>query len=366
MKSFSTLLVALLLGCQFLFSCETNSTESASSKPKARGTIGEIFLVIDSVKWAGPVGDELRKIYASDLPGMIRSESKFSIKQIDPRAMNRMLKMSTNIIYVTTFDDKRSSSQTINAQFTKEAKEKAANDPSIYSLRMEDEHAIGQEVIYLFGNTEKELVANLQKHGAQLQNLFEVRERKRLEKIILARKNTEARSEARKNLGIEINIPASYQVAKSEKDFLWVRQITPSGNRADISLFFHVEDYVSESQVSHENVLKIRDSVARNHIFGDPEIPSSFVVTEKQITPSFRNMVINDNFTTEIRASWRTNNYSMGGSYLGYIMIDKEKGKLYYIEGFVYYPNEVHRDALREIETILLNTDVNWNENQEI
>jgi hypothetical protein len=106
--------------------------------------------------------------------------------------------------------------------------------------------------------------------------------------------------------------------------------------------------------------------VARNHIFGDPEIPSSFVVTEKQITPSFRNMVINDNFTTEIRASWRTNNYSMGGSYLGYIMIDKEKGKLYYIEGFVYYPNEVHRDALREIETILLNTDVNWNENQEI
>lgn len=359
MKAISSILLTLLLGI-VLSSCDSETTNSNSSKPKARGIIGEIFMVIDSVKWAGPVGDELRKIYQSDLPGMIRSESKFSLKRIDPQEMNRMLKTSTNIIYVTTFDDKRSSSQIINAQFSKESKEKALNDPSIFSLRMEDEYAIGQEVLYLFGNTEKELISNLQKNGDRLQNLFEVRERKRLEKILLSRKNSEANSLSKNNLGIEINVPASYQIAKSEKDFLWVRQITPSGNRADISLFFHVEDYVSEEQTFPENILKLRDSVARQHIFGDPEIPESFVITEKQIIPAFRNMVINDNFTTEIRASWRTNNLSMGGTYLGYLMIDKEKGKLYYIEGFVYYPNEVHRDALREIETILLNTNVSW------
>ncbi len=363
MKFISSILLTLILGI-ILSSCEAEGTNSNSAKPKARGIIGEIFMVIDSVKWAGPVGDELRKIYQSDLPGMIRSESKFSVKRIDPREMNRMLKTSTNIIYVTTFDDKRASSQAINAQFSKESKEKALNDTSIFSLRMEDEFAVGQEVLYLFGNTEEELIANLQKNGDRLQNLFEVRERKRLEKIILARKNTEARAEARKNVGIEINVPASYKVAKSQKDFVWVRQITPSGNRADISLFFYVEDYVSEEQTFPENILKLRDSVARQHIFGDPEEPASFIITEKQIIPAFRNMVINDNFTTEIRASWRTNNLSMGGSYLGYLMIDKEKGKLYYIEGFVYYPNEVHRDALREIETILLNTDVNWNGDQ--
>lgn len=359
MKAISSILLTLILGI-VLSSCDSETTNSNSSKPKARGIIGEIFMVIDSVKWAGPVGDELRKIYQSDLPGMIRSESKFSLKRIDPREMNRMLKTSTNIIYVTTFDDKRSSSQIINSQFSKESKEKALNDPSIFSLRMEDEFAVGQEVLYLFGNTEEELISNLQKNGDRLQNLFEVRERKRLEKIILARKNSEANSLSKSNLGIEINVPASYQIAKSEKDFLWIRQITPSGNRADISLFFHVEDYVSEEQTFPENILKLRDSVARQHIFGDPEIPESYVITEKQIIPAFRNMVINDNFTTEIRASWRTNNLSMGGSYLGYLMIDKEKGKLYYIEGFVYYPNEVHRDALREIETILLNTNVSW------
>ncbi len=359
MKLFASITTAILL-LAFVSGCAPDGDSADSTKPRARGSIGEIIMVIDSVKWAGPVGEELRNIFQADLPGMFRSESKFKVNIVDPRAMTRMLKMSTNLIYVTTFDDKGASSQAINAQFSKESKEKAMSDQNLYSLRMEDEYAIGQEVLYLFGNTEGELVANLKKNGNRLQNLFEVRERGRLEKIILARKNTEAAAEAKKAIGIQINVPASYQIAKTDKQFLWLRQITPSGNRADISLIFHVEDYVDESQTFPENILKLRDSVARNHIFGDPDDPTSFVVSEKQIPPAFRNMVINDNFTTEIRGSWKTNNLSMGGTYLGYLMVDEEKGKLYYLEGFVYYPNEVHRDALREIETILLNTDISW------
>lgn len=363
MKTFSYLLIALAMSIT-LISCESDGTTADSSKPKARGSIGEIIIVIDSVKWAGPVGDQLKEIFESDIPGMVRSEAKFKVHTVDPRAMTRILKMSTNVIYVTTFDDKGSASQVINAQFSKESKEKAMNDPAIYSLRMEDEYAIGQEVLYLFGNTEDQLIANLKKNGNRLQNLFEVRERGRLEKILLARKNSAAAFEARKNLGIEINVPASYQVAKSEDDFLWVRQITPNGNRADISLFFYETDYTSEEQTFPVNILTLRDSITKQHIFGDPEDPSSYVVSEKQIPPVFRNMVINDNFTTEIRGAWKTNNISMGGSFLGYLMVDQEKGKLYYIEGFVFYPNEIHRDALREIETILLNTDISWKEDQ--
>ncbi|WP_274669930.1 DUF4837 family protein [Algoriphagus sp. NF] len=349
-----------ILGVGMFFACDANGPLSENTKPKARGAIGEIILVIDSAKYAGPVGDALKNIFEADMPGMIRSESKFKVNTVDPRAMTRMLKMSTNLVYVTTFDDKGSASQVINAQFSKESKEKALNDPSIYSLRVEDEYAVGQEVLYLFGNNEEQLVTNLKKNSDRLQNLFEVRERGRLESIILARKNTAANAEAEKNLGIQINVPASYQVAKSQPGFLWLRQPTPTERRPDISLIFHVEDYVSEEQTFPENILAIRDSITRQHVFGDPEDPTSYVVTEKQIPPAFRNMVINDNFTTEIRASWRTNNISMGGTYLGYLMVDQEKGKLYYLEGFVYYPNEVHRDALREIETILLNTDISW------
>jgi hypothetical protein len=348
--------------CLLIFSCDPGEG-SDGSKPKARGSIGEIVLAIDSTKWAGPVGDELRAIFEADLPGMLRSESLFKVHRVDPRAMTRMLKMYTNLVYVTTFDDKRGGSQVINAQFTPESKAKAAADPNIYSLRMEDEFAKGQEVLYLFGNNEKELVANLRKHKDQLQNLFEVRERDRLAKPLLARKNATAQSDGRKNLGIEIMPPVSYQIAKSEPGFLWLRQPSPTEKRPDISVFYFVKDYSKEEQTFPENILALRDSIAQVHIFGDPEDPSSFVTSEKQIPPAFRNLVINDNFTVEIRGTWKTNNMSMGGTYLGYLMIDQKKGKLYYMEGFVYFPNELHADALREIQTVLLNTNVSWTEN---
>jgi hypothetical protein len=278
--------------------------------------------------------------------------------------MTRMLKMYTNLIYVTTFDDKGGGSQVINAQFSKESKEKAAVDPSLYSLRMEDEYAQGQEVLYLFGNNEQELISNLRKNKDRLQNLFEVRERGRLEKGLLARKNAEAQSIARKTLEIEIMPPVSYQIAKSEEDFLWLRQPSPTEKRPDISIYFYETEYKNEEQTFPENILILRDSISAKHIFGDPDDPKSFVTSEKQIPPSFRNMVINDNFTVEIRGTWKTNNLSMGGTYLGYLMIDEKKGKLYYMEGFVYFPNEVHRDALREIQTILLKSNVSWSESQ--
>lgn len=358
-------IVFLVLASVFLLSCSEDSRNKlSSSKPKARGSIGEIVLAIDSTKWAGPVGEELRNIFEADLPGMIRSEPMFKVHRVDPRAMTRLLKMYTNVVYVTTFDDKRGGSQVLNAQFSKESKEKAALDPNLYSLRMEDEYAQGQEVLYLFGNTEAELISNLKKNKERLQNLFEVRERGRLEKGLFTRKNGAAQNEARINLGIEIMPPVSYQIAKSEDNFLWLRQPTPTEKRPDISIYFFETDYLNEDQTFPENILKLRDSIASKHIFGDPEDPRSFMTSEKQIPPSFRNMVINDNFTVEIRGTWKTNNLSMGGTYLGYLMIDEKKGKMYYMEGFVFYPNEVHRDALREIQAILLKTDVSWAESQ--
>jgi hypothetical protein len=347
----------IIIGSMAFWSCEEGEG-SSSTKPKARGAIGEIVLAIDSAKWDGPVGTALRDVFQSDVPGLIRGESMFDIRKIDPSAMSRIFKTSTNIIFVTTFDDKKIGSQNINQIFTKEAKEKAASDPSLYLLRSEDEFAQGQEVIYLFGNNETQLVENLLKNKNKLQNLFQVRERQRLEKVLMSRKSSEARVASEK-LGLEINAPASYQIVKSEEDFLWLRQPTPNTSRADISLFFYETDYNSEQQVFPDSIIALRDKITKKHIFGDPNNQNSYLVIEKvDPTPIFKNFLIKENYGVEIRGGWKTNNLSMGGSFLAYVIVDSKKGKLYYMEGFVYYPNEAHREAIREIETILLATDL--------
>jgi hypothetical protein len=352
-----TIRMLLLLASVAIWSCEEGEG-SSSTKPKARGAIGEIVLAIDSAKWDGPVGDALKEVFQSDVPGLIRGESMFDIRKIDPSAMSRIFKMSTNIIFVTTFDDKKIGSQNINAIFTKDAKEKAASDPSLYLLRSEDEFAQGQEVIYLFGNNEQQLVENILKNKNKLQNLFQVRERERLQKVLMSRKSSEARV-ASESLGLAINAPASYQIVKSEDNFLWLRQPTPTNSRPDISLFFYETDYTSEEQAFPDSIMALREKITKKHIFGDPNNQNSYLTIERvDPTPLFKNFLIKENFGVEIRGGWKTNNLSMGGSFLAYVIVDAKKGKLYYMEGFVYYPNEAHREAIREIETILLATDL--------
>jgi hypothetical protein len=349
--------MAIIITCAGLWSCEQGEGSKNSTKPKARGAIGEIILAIDSTKWEGEVGQTLKEIFQEDVHGLIRDESMFDIRKVDPRGMTRILKMATNIVYVTTFDDKKAASQNINALFTKEAKEKAANDPSLYFLRSADEFAQGQEVVYLFGNNEKELVSNLKANKNKLQNLFHVRERGRLERVLLNRKNSAAKV-AGENLGLSINVPASYQIVKAENNFLWLRQPTPRSDRPDISLFFYETNYTSEDQVFPESVLELREKITKQHIFGNPTNRNSYLITERvDPNPVINNFKINDNFAVEIRGGWKTKNLSMGGSFLAYLIVDDKNGKLYYMEGFVYYPNEAHREAIREIETILLATE---------
>ncbi len=339
-------------------SCGGNGEESSdSSKPRARGEIGEIILVIDSIKYQGPVGDALRDIFEENIRGLEREEKIFNLKRVDPRAMNRLLRMATNLIYVTTFDDRNPGSQAINAQFDQAAKEKVRNDSTLFMLRVEDEFAIGQEVLYLFGANEEQLIRNLRANHDRLQNLYEVKERERVAKGILSRSNSAVKVMGREKFGIDINVPASYQFVAEDENFLWLRQPTATPNRPDISLFFYQTDYVSEEQTFPDNIIKLRNEITKTRIFGDPDIPNSYVETQERSIPSFRNITVGGKYAIELRSQWRTHNLSMGGSFLSYTVVDEENGKLYYMDGFVYYPNEAHRSSLRQIEAILLATE---------
>lgn len=335
----------ILIGCQ--------GNNSNSNKPKARGTLGEIILVIDSAKYAGPVGEALKDVFEANIEGIIRPESMFYMRKVDPRKMTRMLRMASNIIFVTTFDDNSGGSRNIASQFTRESIEKSRADSSLFMLRNNDEFAIGQEVLYLFGENDAELINNLKNNKQQLQNLFINKEKQILSKALFNRKNGNAAAMSEQKFGVELNLPASYQFTKETDSFLWFRQPTPRVDKPDISLFFYQTAYTDESQVFPENIIELRNEITKTRIFGDPDNPESYIVTERLEPPVFKNVRINGQYSVEMRGAWKTNNLSMGGSFLSYTVVDEANGKIFYMEGFVYYPNEAHRASLREIETIL-------------
>jgi hypothetical protein len=175
---------------------------------------------------------------------------------------------------------------------------------------------------------------------------------------LFSRKNSAATVLGREKMGIKLNLPASYQFVKEDDNFMWFRQPTPRTTKPDISLFFYQTDYSDESQVFPENLIALRNEITKPRIFGDPDKLDSYIVTETIEPPVFTTMKVDGNYAVEMRGAWKTNNLSMGGSFVSYAVVDSENGKLYYLEGFVYYPNETHRTSIREIETILLATEI--------
>jgi len=339
----------------FLFACITacnnRNEKNAAYLPKATGKPGDIILIMDSVQWKGELGSELRKIFRKEVPGLPQKEPMFNLIWVHPSRL-KLLTQIRNLVYVFTLDQQSMGSKILRRDFTPETLGRIKSDTSFFRFTRQNEYAKGQEVMYLFGDTEENLIHHLRRADEQIVNHFNAVERKRLEANLYGTKSTVGvASFLKKEHGIELRVPVGYLLADKQHDFIWLRQIEAE---KDKDIFITWKPYESEYQLLPDSVLAWRDEVAKKYLFEDPENPISYLVTEREnFEVISRQVTLNKHFAMQIRALWRTNNLTMGGPYVGYALVDPTRGRLYYLEGFAYAPGTDKREVMRELETIL-------------
>jgi hypothetical protein len=238
--------------------------------------------------------------------------------------------------------------------FTKESLDKIKNDTSFFLTASKNRFAKNQEVMYLVGRTQSELLAKLKKNAAKIVAHFDKTEQERLTKSLFKSGQLKGVTElVRKNFGVEFRVPFGYQLVQHDSTFLWARQINP---RDDKDVFIARKKYTSKDQLQLDSLIAFRNAICKKYLFGNPERPQSYLVTElgipyKQVQA--RQVNFNGSYAVEMRGLWRTNTITMGGPFHSYSLVDETQGMLYYIEGFVYSPGREQRELLRELETIL-------------
>lgn len=336
-----------------IMTCACGKKGKLDSKylPKATGKPGDVILIMDSVQWRGELGTELRKIFRAEVPGLPQPEPMFKLIWVHPARL-KLLTQIRNLVYVFTLDQATEGTTRLLRDFTPETLDKIKNDTGFYRFTRKDEYAKGQEVMYLFGNTQENLIRHLRKDGQQIIDYFNEAEQKRLQKNLFATKSTQGVTAfLRKEQNAEIRIPFGYALADKQNDFVWLRQMEAE---RDKDIFITWKPYESEYQLLPDSIVAWRDAVAKKYLYEDPENPVSYLVTEKvHFNVTARQVKLNNHFAMEIRALWKTNNNSMGGPYVGYALVDQAKSRLYYIEGFAYAPGKDKREIIRELETIL-------------
>ncbi len=335
-------------------------TTSKENLPSATGLSGDMYLIMDSVQWMGPLGGILDSLFQSEMQGLPRKEPVFKMRWIDPRKLNFVLKQRRNLIFAVTVDQSTAGARVLKNLFTPGSLEKIKSNPQDFVLATSNVYAKGQEVMYLYGNTEADLIAHIKEKGYSLIEHFNKKERERLGVALYKAGQVKGVSDwLLKHMGCNLKVPFGYKLVENNEEFLWVRQIN---TRDDKDVFIVNVPYTSEKQFIKENLIDLRDQFCKKYLFEDPAVANSYLLTETTVpfVPVITKEVsLNSRYAVEMRGLWRANNFSMGGPFIGYALVDEVKGRFYYIEGFTFSPSKDQREIMRELESILNTFQIN-------
>lgn len=315
---------------------------------KASGTPGEIILVIDSTQWKGELGNALRETLEQYLPGVSRPEKLFTVRYIEPTLFNSVLNKARNLIFVATLDSKTQGGQTVRNFMTKNY---IQENPDKFIISQKDIYASGQDALYLFSATTEDLTEKIRNNKATIVNFFNQKENERLlNSLYVAKEEVSVNNYIQKKHGFAIRVPLGYRIEADGNNFIWLRNV----GEIDKNLFLTYLPYTSEEIFKNSNLIGLRDSITKVNIFEDPENLESYTMVDSvNMQTEFMTVDFNGNYGKKIRGIWRTNNLTLGGSFLSFVFVDETSDRLYFLDGFVVSPGRSKREALRELEVIL-------------
>lgn len=312
-------LVAVFSACQL---------GSGHSLPSVTGSQFELLIVINDTTWNSPVGHDLKKIFAAEMPAMPQLEPMLNIHQCAPHEFTNVLKPSRNIVMVEIADKY---TQT-KIRYSKNA------------------WAYPQAIIKITAPDDTTLQNSIRRYASYMVDYFIKAERDRQIAYNKDHINAQAKLEINKMFGIHIDIPKGISKSVSKKDFYWITN-DQANTRMDIVIYSY--PYTDKSMFTKEALIAKRDSIMRVNIPG--EIKGSYMGTElKYAEPFFNEIWINDSYCAEMRGLWRMmNGAAMGGPFYSQSRLDEENQRIITIDAFVFAPGRKKRNAIRQLEAIV-------------
>lgn len=340
-------LVALIL---FAAGCKTKSGEDRDSYlPPSRSSESEVILVMDSSKWNSDLGDAITKTFARRIPGLPQPEPFFSLKQVRPSSFRSIFKQATNIIIVMTLDNTSREGAILKSYFTDESLERIRNNKDLFMFTGQNVFAQNQNVLYLFGQNDRQLIEHLEKNEDQLIQYFLKKEMNRIsDKVYSGKPKENLSKKLLSDHQFSLRIPPLYELAKEEESFIWLRQL----GEIDKSILVYYQPYETEAVFESEGLRELRDKIGRQYL-ADVEDTSIYMTTETIIPIDLQQINMNGKYAVEARGLWKLSDGTLGGPFIAYIFVDEKLNRLYYVEGYVASPGQKKRETIRELEVVL-------------
>ena len=336
--------LAMLSGC-------ISGPHDEKSLPPGTGKPGEVLLVIDSAKWNGDIGHELKVTFNSSVESLPRSQPMFDLRHVGPRDFKSILLQAKNLVLLIPLYEDSRPSQRMQNFFNEKSLDSLRANPDLFLIQKKNLYATNQVILFIIGHSKEDLLRNLVNYRDAMRKFFNDAENKRaLTNLYGIKEESMIANKLKDEHNFDIRVPYSFKVVYDKDNFIWLRL---PGQKIDKNIVIAYKDYKDPKDFESQNLIDWRNKIFNENIFGDPDNPESYVITESLVPPIISQVTFNGKFAMKINGLWKTHDISMGGPFVAYSLVDQKLNRMYYIEGFVYSPGVQQRELIREMDVVL-------------
>jgi hypothetical protein len=346
--------VAILLWMLItLGACTEEAKRSMAGPRNAYGKLNDLVVVSEAGVWDGPVGDTIDYYFGAAYPILPQPEPMYDIRQFDLRKLEAeplLRELRTYLIVANLADEDAPVSRFVRADLGEKNYERARADNNFNTMVGKNRWAKGQLVIYIFSFSEDDLIKAITKSFSAVSKRIRESEVPHMHKrLFVGGQDFELHDKVMEKDGISLKVPKGWFVALQKPDVTWLRMET---EKASSNILISKIPYTSEVQLSKAGIKEIRNKLGRKYV--SSRIQGSYMVINDVDLPMYTYVkTVNNRYTVEARGIWELENDYMGGPFISYLIHNKEKGELVFLDGFVYAPEEDKRNYIQYLEHIL-------------
>lgn len=309
-------------------SCNEGGTKDKSLLPNSVGNINSLQIITSNDLWTGVVGEAIRNNFAAPTDGLPQDEPLFSMNQMPPEAFTGFARSNRLFLYVVLSDEDKATVAT-------------------------DEYARPQTGGVIKASSEEKLVELINKNAAKIIEAFhssEIKERQRRTAISLMKSDS-----LKKVMGVSMQIPSAYRIAKATDSFFWLRKDLKDGT-TNILVYEVPLTMIENDSTAVSDIIKIRDSIGSRLL---PVEDDDQFITEDAYAPYLFKTTIDGRFAYETKGTWEVKDALMGGPFINFAIRDEKNNRYLILEGFTYAPSVAKRDLQFELESILTSAKIN-------
>lgn len=299
---------------------------SSCTGKSGSGRAYELLVVVNQDLWERPAGRALYEVLDTDVPCLPQSERSFRIMNAAPQHYDGTLKLLRNIIIVD-----------VNGQKYTQPKFRYAKDV----------YATPQTILTIQAPDEESFAAFVTKHGQLIIDFFTHAEMNRQIRQLESRHNDFVSTKVKSLFDCEVWVPAELSSYKEGDHFFWAGTNVATG---DQNFLIYSYPYTDKNTFTPEYFIHKRDSVLKINIPGARE--GSYMKTDSLLTEA-RSITVQGAYCQEVRGLWRIKGDMMGGPYVAHARVDEVNGRVIVAEIFVYSPDKMKRNLVRQMEASL-------------